>query len=413
MEPIKIAFYGLFGQQNLGNDCTLQAILYHVRKHLPDVETICICTGPEDTSVRFKISAFPISQPYPKWLNSKAWVGLNKPFMRLIKKLFIRLPMELLSWVTAFKILKDVQLVIAPGTGLLTDYATKPLGIPYDVFKWSMIAKLCRCQVLFINVGAGPIYHRFSRWFIIFSLSMAAYRSYRDNYSKKYIKNLGFDNTNDDIYPDLAFSLPKDLLPGSLNLEKEKLVIGVGLKDYYGRQGLKKSGGEDSYSEYINKIGNFVIWLLNHEYIVRLLIGDSRYDNHVKADVLEFISRHEPVNGFARIVNDPINSVEDLMSQISQTDVVVSPRFHNIILGLMLQKPVISLSYNEKFESLMAEFGMSEYCQNLDSLDVDSLIKQLKTIEYNNETLKHNIFDKTKEYRRVLEEQYKNIFQNI
>ena len=62
MKPKRIAFFGLFGQGNLGNECTLQAIIYNVRKYFPDAEFKCICSGPEDTSVRHNIPAFPMRE---------------------------------------------------------------------------------------------------------------------------------------------------------------------------------------------------------------------------------------------------------------------------------------------------------------------------------------------------------------
>src|SRR6266446_4255952 len=55
MKPRKIAFYGLFGQQNWGNECTLQAIIYNARRYLPDAELRCFCTGPHETLLRHNI----------------------------------------------------------------------------------------------------------------------------------------------------------------------------------------------------------------------------------------------------------------------------------------------------------------------------------------------------------------------
>jgi polysaccharide pyruvyl transferase WcaK-like protein len=45
--------------------------------------------------------------------------------------------------------------------------------------------------------------------------------------------------------------------------------------------------------------------------------------------------------------------VEQLCAQLTQTDMVVATRFHNILLALMLNQPVLPLSYHEKVRSLM------------------------------------------------------------
>src|SRR5215813_6135642 len=125
MKPRKIAFYGLFGHQNWGNECTLQAILFNVRRYLPDAEVRCFCTGPDDTSLRHNVAAFPISsrdaKGYPKEPQRQ-----HHPLMRLLQKVAIRIPMEVLEWLRAYKFLRSCDMLVVPGTGLLTDFASNP-----------------------------------------------------------------------------------------------------------------------------------------------------------------------------------------------------------------------------------------------------------------------------------------------
>src|SRR5690242_19060670 len=52
---MRIGFYGLFGQQNWGNEATLQAMISNTRRYVPDVELRCVCTGPDDTAQRYNI----------------------------------------------------------------------------------------------------------------------------------------------------------------------------------------------------------------------------------------------------------------------------------------------------------------------------------------------------------------------
>lgn len=153
-------------------------------------------------------------------------------------------------------------------------------------------------------------------------------------------------------------------------------------------------------------------WLLENKYTVRVLIGDILYDSSVKQDLMDLLKKHESSFEEGQIINEPIFTVEQLLSQLAGTDIVVSPRFHNIVLALMLNKPVISLSYNEKFDALMNEFGLAEYCQGIDHFDVDKLIEQFIKLEKNAENLKPRIKQKTEEYRRALDEQYAFIFKN-
>jgi len=410
MKPKKIGFLGLFGQQNLGNECTLQAILFNARKHIPDVKIHCICTDPGDTSSRHNIPAFPIAHRFADGFNTRqAWES-HGFLRRSLRKVFVQIPMELLHWVKAIRILKGTEMLAMPGTGFLSDYATRSFSWPYFIFKWSVIAKMCGCKLLFVSVGAGPITHPLSRWFIKRALSMADYRSYRDRYSKEYLESIGFETGDDPVYPDLAFSLPIPGMPAQRDRDGRNPVIGVGLKDYYGRLGLRQGNGEAVYRDYVGKLRTFVSWLLEHRYDVRMLIGDVLYDKRVKQDLLALLEERISKGEDGRILDEPIVSVEQLLSQLGATDIVVSPRYHNIILALMLNKPAFSLSYHEKFASLMTGVGLADYCQDIDHLDIDTLIRRVMELEKDAGKIKPSLEHTMEEYRKALQEQYSFLF---
>lgn len=412
MNPKKIAFYGLFGQQNWGNECTLQAIIYNVRRYLPDAELGCFCTDPHDTLKRHGIPTFPIANRFARGYSKESRAPANRLF-RLLRAVFIGIPREIASWAQAFRSLRGFDLFIVPGTGLLTDYTSNPLGIPYRILKWSILARLRRCKLLFVSVGAGPMYHPLTKWILRAALSLAQYRSYRDSYSKRFLQGIGFKADNDPLYPDLAFSLPKAMFPESGSRGPHKTVVGVGVKDYYGKLGLPQlPGGEAKYRKFIDDLGTFVAWLLNHQYSVRLLIGDTLYDNKVKQELIESMrARGLQTSDWDVVNNDFISSVENVLSELASTDIVVSARYHNILLGLMLDKPVVSLSYHDKFASLMAGVGLAAYCHDLDELDVDRLTEQIVQLEKQAGYFKPRIERKAEEYRAALDEQYARIFK--
>ena len=55
-EP-RIGFFGHFGQINFGNESTLQAMLYNIRRCVPGAELTCICTNPEVTTTSYGVDA--------------------------------------------------------------------------------------------------------------------------------------------------------------------------------------------------------------------------------------------------------------------------------------------------------------------------------------------------------------------
>jgi polysaccharide pyruvyl transferase WcaK-like protein len=405
-----ISFFGNFGTQNFGNEYTLQAILHNVRKYLPDANVNCICIDPEDASTRYGIPAFLMSDRYARRHPGGAR-GQNR-VIRWLRRLLIRLPLEVVQWVKAFRALKGTTMLVMTGTGMLGDFGIGPFDLHYEILKWSIIAKIRRAKILFVSVGAGPISHPLSRLIVKGAIALGDYRSYRDTYSKEYLASIGFDTHGDFVYPDLAFSLRPGIGGPGGNGAGGSRVVGVGLMDYYGK-GSTAEYSESVYQDYLGKVTDFVAWLLDRQYTVRLLIGDYSYDRRIKKDVLERLTQRGVRVRERQIVDEPVSSVEQLVAQLAATDVVVATRFHNLLLALLLNKPVVALSYHEKIGSLMAGVEMGEYCQSIDQLDVNRLIEQFVKLEKESAVLKPMIERKVEQYRGALDQQYTYIFNHL
>jgi polysaccharide pyruvyl transferase WcaK-like protein len=403
---LKINFFGHFGQINFGNESTLQAILYHLRHHLPDAEFTCVCTNPEATAKTYKIDVVPMTGIHvkPLWLQGST-------LARILRKLVIGIPSELYRWFEASRALKGVDVLIVSGTGLLTDaYGMVSWG-PYSVFKWSLVAKLRRCKLLFVSVGAGPLYSPIGRCLIKSALSLADFRSYRDDASMRYLKGIRFRTNNDRVYPDLAFSLPEAIIRCEGIQRRRRPVVGLGVMQYAGRLSVNKPSNA-IYLAYLENLVVFVKWVLAREYNVRLLIGDI-FDRPVIQEFKSLLKKRSVTYDEGRIIDEPVFSVEDVLAQIAATDVVVATRFHTDLLALLLNKPVISISFHQKCVSLMSDLGLSEYCQDINHLDADRLIEQFCELEKNAEKLKPLIKQKAEGFRRALDEQYNLIFREF
>jgi polysaccharide pyruvyl transferase WcaK-like protein len=404
----KIAFFGLFGVGNLGNEITLQTILSHARKYFPDAEFKCICSDVTDTSLRYELPAFPISIRFPRKSAAKWYMRSTNPVIRLLRQLLIGIPMELLDWFRIFHILIGVNTLIFPGTGYLTDAYSNALGWPYDVFKWSLIARLLRRKVLFVSVGAGPIYHPLSKWLIKSALSLAHYRSFRDTSTLTYLRTIGFSTDNDPVYPDLVFNLDQVVLPRPRVYTRPRPVIGIGLMDDPGRYSAETPSNATHLS-YLHALGGLVHWLLIRDYDVRLLVGDV-YDIPVTRFFTELLTHNGSIGTRGRLFNEPAASADQLLSQVASTDLVVATRFHNVLLSLLLEKPVIGITFHHKIVSLMTQMDLAEYCLDINTLDVQRLIQQFCELKHDADRVKSVIRQKTKECREALDQQYAAIF---
>ena len=402
----KICFFGHFGALNFGNESTLQAILYHFRRLLADAEAACICTCPEAAAATHNIAAVPISSPVVKLSNPRTRLA------RLLRTALIGAPSELWRYLRAFKTLKGTSMLIIAGTGLVTDAAGLRNWGPHSVFKWSLMAKLRRCKLLFVSVGVGPIYSPLGRWLVRSALSMADFRSYRDQPSLKYVERIGLCAKHDRVYPDLVFSLPEAVLPQNENRGGRRRVVGLGLMEYSGRYSVANPSLE-IYTAYLESLVVFVKWLLARDYDIRFVIGDSGGDRPVIEEFKTLLRTRLGTYDEERVIDEPIASAQRLLSQLAITDIVVATRFHNVLLAFLLNKPVIAISFHHKCASLMEQMGLSEYCHDINQMNAGRLIEQFQDLERNAEKLKPVIRQKVEQSRKALDEQYRLIFKSI
>lgn len=397
-----IVFFGHFGGGNFGNEATFQAMLWNVRRLLPDAELLCVTTYPENVVADYGVPAIPISE-----VMVKPW-KLRNPVAKLGRKIFVGVPIEIYRWFKAIKTLWHAEMFMVVGTGLLTDAFCIGGWGPYSVFKWSVAAKLCRCRLAFVSTGAGPLDRPIGRILIKSALSLGDFRSYRDEATLAYLKRIGFQADGDRVFPDLAFSLPPDALPESRARRRGRAVVGLGLMDFYGLYGVEKTT-RVQYSAYLETLAVFVKWLVNGGYDIRLLIGDLADQPTVREFQSLLKQQSVPED---RIIAEPVTSTGNLLSQIAATDFVVATRFHNVLLSLLLNKPSIAISFHHKCSSLMSQMGLSEYCQDIQTLSGKRLVEQFCGLEKNRADLKQALAAKAAEYRETLNEQYGLIFKN-
>jgi polysaccharide pyruvyl transferase WcaK-like protein len=399
----KICFFGHFGAANFGNDITLQTILHHLRLRYPDARVACVCSGPEALAASHKIEAVPIGRQF-----IKPW-KLRTRLVRLLRKILIGVPSELCRWPAVFRTVKGADMLIIAGTGLLTDSCGLTGFGPYSLFKWSLAAKLLGCEVLFVSVGAGPISSRLGKFFVKSALSVADFRSYRDEASMACLKGIGFRTDGDRVCPDLVFSLPEIAMPDPQEKYGGRPIVGLGVMTYAGMYGAQKPS-DAKYLEYLNNLVVFAEWLLAHDYRIRLLIGDAT-DSSVLKEFKALLRASFKEYDEERILDQAALSVEQLLPQIAATDIVVATRFHNLLLALVLHKPVIAISFHYKCTSLMSDMGLAEYCHDINHMNAGRLIQQFQALEKNAEKLKPLIRQRVEQSRKALDEQYKIILK--
>ncbi|MEY6432071.1 polysaccharide pyruvyl transferase family protein [Thioalkalicoccus limnaeus] len=394
--PPTIALFGIFGADNFGNDGSLVAMLNHLRATCEGVRVSAICTYPHIVEARHGVPAIPIREAL-EYRRSSSFA------MRLLHRVFVRLPWDVRAWVRCVLYMREVNLLVIPGTGILDDYAVSPGDLPYGLFRWCVAARLAGAKVLFVSVGAGPITHPTSRWLMRAAARLADYRSFRDQISKDFMTSLGLDTRRDRVYPDLTFSLPPPTPRLHVGVSREPSVIGVGVMAFYGWAN-DPVRGEVTFSLYVNKIADFVVWLLGCGYSVRLILGER--GDAVAADFI--IRRAKSLVGCieGKLIWSAQTSVEAVLAEISLSDMLVATRFHNLVWGVLLDKPMISLGYLPRHAALMRDVGLEKYCQQIEDFELRILIEHFNEVRDDWCRLENRVRQKRLEYQWWLQQQY-------
>lgn len=397
----RVAIFGLFGTGNFGNEATLQAVVGNVHRVRPDSEIVCICPNPDAAASMHEVTAVPMAEN-----GIRSWSPRRAP-ARLLRKLGIVTVSEPYSWLKGLVLLRGTEMLIVPGTGLFTDaYGSSGL---YMLLKWILIAKANRSRVLILSVGGAPLDSAIGRRLARLALSLADTRSYRDGATKQYLSGVGFETNRDSVYPDLAFSLPEASLPQRQSPAGRPQTVGLGVIEAPGRLAAADTASQTQLA-YLETVAAFAAWLVGRGYRVRMLVGD-RADLGTHEAFTRLLREYAP-GAEEHVLDDPPSSVDDLLSQIATTDLVVATRFHGVLLSLLCGKPAISISFHHKCDALMSAMGMAEYCLDLDALSPEALIEAFEGLEGSAAALAPRIRDRVLAFRAALDEQYERVFDD-
>jgi polysaccharide pyruvyl transferase WcaK-like protein len=431
----RIGLIGPFGFGNLGDAAIQDAMIQNIKRYFPEAVIYGFSLNPEDTETRHNIKSFPIGRMANRgWLkensNGKFFSSLetwknslraNKnPLIRLFVRVFLGLPLEILAIMDASRNVRGLDFFIISGGGQLDDYWGGPWNHPYSLWIWSLLAKTHKVKLLFVSVGAGPIDRKLSQWFIRSALSLADYRSYRDEKSKRLIEKIGFAR-NDPVYPDLAHSLyflpeagqnerlPEDAFGLKANQQAQRWQVGIGPIAYFDPR-VWPQKDQTVYMNYLGKLSDFSAWLIQHGYTIRLFPGEAEHDRLVIADFLKLLEDKTGLLLNDKVFYQPVDTVHDLLEQLSKMDLVIASRFHGVLLAQLLNKPVLALSYHPKIDELMQDTGQASYCLSIETAQVKDMINLFDDMGQNLADLKVQLKKRIDEYRNLLDKQYEHIF---
>ena len=236
---MKVALLTPYDGGNLGDAAIQEALIGNFRKYDPQVQLYGITLHPESTAARHHIPCLPIGGDLPSVLPRKEGASsflqqfqlqhrspgrsVEAPtfferIKRAVRGLLFRIGLKPLvrlaqecafTLLRSYRLLRSVDMLVVAGGGQLDEEWGGSWGHPYALMKWAVLARAARAPVIFLSVGGCRTDSWLTKLFLRIALSLACYRSYRDEGSRQLARAIT-PAADGSVVPDLAFSLSVD-----------------------------------------------------------------------------------------------------------------------------------------------------------------------------------------------------------
>lgn len=425
---VRIGVFGTFGFENMGDAAVADATISGLKRYIPNASIVAICQQPENVKLRHGIDAYSIHRVFltkaeTEWSHidncvcdesmresfkacivsflkkTKALYLLTKLLVKCVKGVdaFFR---ELIFSFKIFKIVRNLDLIVMSGSGQLNEEWGGPWRYPFGLFRWVLLARLARCKVAFLSVGAGEIISPWSRFFCSTALRFAQYRSTRDSRTLELIKSWNIEDVH--LVPDMAFSMLFEKKKNPENITGS-LVIGINPIPFCDPRTWNITD-QAKYDQYVEKLSGFCNWVLSNGNSVLFVPNELMMDNLTIDDIVNKID--VDCQDTNKIIRPNVENYNDVFNSLSLCDCVVCSRFHGLLFSLMSQKPVIVLAHHYKFHQLSREMNLGEFCHDIDLFEESVLYEQVSQIVENMDAIKINISERMADYSSQVEKQY-------
>lgn len=419
----KIGLLDHMGYGNLGDAAIQDVVIANIKTRLPGASLVGFSFVPADTTKRHGIPCYPIRWWLPTTeedagVQAAPANGSSSIFKKALKsipvvhsgaKRLLDLLREAVFWVECYRNVKSIDLLIVSGGGQLGELWRGPWSHPYTIFKFSLLAKLARKKLYMLDVGAGPLKHPLSQFFVRWAVRHADYRSFRDLDSQQLIRSIGVTEETH-VYPDPVYAMEVGCLRKNVRRGASPSVVGLNPIGFCDPRVWARHD-EKLYQEYLEKITRFAVWLVEQGYILRVFTTEASLDRSVIQDLKVRLTSELPSPELvAQIFGKPSETVKDVLKEMSEFDFIVTSKFHGIIFSHVLGKPVISLSYHPKMDAAMEGVGRSRFCADIERFDMEWIVEAFRSLNAERDSLESGFAVAVEANAAKLHQQFDSLF---
>lgn len=371
----RIGLFGIIGADNLGNDASVDIVVQWLRRVFPGVVLEFMGMGPRRLRERYGAPAGHL-----QWYDAHR---RRLPFPgAAFWKVFGR-------FLDAFRVVRWVgrhDVVLVPGAGVLESTTpTRPWARHLSLVVLTAAARLLDVPVGLVGIGASETVEPVGRWEVTHAVRWADYRSYRDEVSRRAMRNMGVEVSGDPVFSDMWFTVtPPPRVPS------DRPTVGVGIMNYQGSNAERPQAAR-LHQAYVDAMVSFVAGVVREGWRVRMFIGDPE-DAPVLERIRHAVLTEHPEAG-SSIRRCHAATLVELMESLADVDAVVASRYHNVLCAVRLGIPTLSVSYAPKSDEVMARMGLSEFCHPAHAMDPRRMLAQFRELDRRRDELAPRIAD--------------------
>lgn len=349
----RIVLLGEFGCGNIGNDGSLATIVDHLRRTRPEWDIVVLARDAEVIREDFGLTAFDLSHRPMRGIFGKVLGRIIDPF-RYARRV------------------AGTEAVVVPGMGILEgELGEHAMGVPYFLFLFGVICRIMGVPFILLASGVSPLASPPSRVFARIAMRAAAYRSFRDEYSRRCALGMGFADPDDRAFCDIAFAMDVD------DREPHRRGnVGVGVMEFRGRHPDADAGvAARARTRYVQQMEALCQGILSTGRQPSIFYGDQA-DLAVAHELSERLVASLYGPGCVTVVHaTDFKSIVDAMAEV---DLVIAARYHNIIAGVLAGRPLIGLAYAEKSSDLVRMVALADSAIDLDHVDASVVLGEVE-----------------------------------
>lgn len=350
----RIALLGPYSSRNLGDTATQMTAIQLLRERRPDAEIVGIAPEPEDTLRSLEVPAFPLdaigvasgtlAAEFP-WPPGQRGATFTDP--RGLRR--------------AGAFARTLDLLVVSGGGQLDDFWGGAWTHPFELYRWTALARRHGAHVAFVATGVDRLRARLSRWFTVRALHRADHRSLRDAESLQTLREYGLARPTT-VCPDMVFAMRR---PASLASQPDRRFVVLNPV----ARATWAHGADARHEAYLAHVVACAESLARAGLSIRIACSQTKMDTE---DARQLAGRLE-ARGIVDVTTPATGTVDAYLDAVRGAELVIAARLHGVILALVAGSPVVALSPLPKVTNVMADAGLARYCLPLLEFDGDDL----------------------------------------